>query len=115
MWPTALVPENRNESLYFQQKFTAVLGEVFESDILVRIEFWRLSRVSEVNVIEVAYREPIQGNERVLQSVQIFKIGKWVEISVLGSPDSKEVKSAFQPMVCTYVRTLCTTGLNGKK
>jgi hypothetical protein len=40
--------------------------------------------------ITFTYREPIQGNEKVLQSVQIFEIGKWVGISVLGSPDSKK-------------------------
>jgi hypothetical protein len=48
---------------------------------------------------------------RVLQSVQILKFGKWLEISVLGFPDVKKV--VLSPWsVRTYVRT---TGLNGKK
>jgi hypothetical protein len=44
---------------------------------------------------------------KVLQSVQIFKIGKWLEISVLGCPGVKKV--IFSPWsvrmyVCVYYR-----------
>jgi hypothetical protein len=42
---------------------------------------------------------------KVLQSVQIFKIGKWLEMSVLRSPDVK--KLIFSPWflahTCTYI------------
>lgn len=40
-------------------------------------------------------------NEKLLQAVQIFKIGIWVEISVLGSPESKKV------IFDTYVSIKC--------
>jgi hypothetical protein len=43
---------------------------------------------------------------KVFQSVQIFKIGKRLEISVLGSPDVKKVRA--------HGLYVCTTGLMGK-